>query len=132
MEWVQVFSVVECKAEKEVGDDVVLDTEQPSFTILAHTCAFDIDQLSMIADDIVSGIMHGHNLNVLKYMRKNPFSNMNTEVQGTFFIFVEWAHSLLADVHYTTRFRLFKICFMPQTILFFTTFFTDTLIPFLT
>jgi hypothetical protein len=66
VEWIEVFSVVKRKAEEEVCHYVIADVELPP-AILPLTRAFDIDLLSVIADDIVAGIVHGHSLHVLEY-----------------------------------------------------------------
>nr|QNO41716.1 hypothetical protein MOEFBICJ_00001 [Methanosarcinales archaeon ANME-2c ERB4] len=65
MQWVQVFSVIECKAEEIVCCGVVPDIESP-ITGLLHTRAFDVDLLVVITDHIKPRVMHWHPLNVFE------------------------------------------------------------------
>jgi len=127
VEWIQVFPVIECKTEKVVCCGVVVDTKcPPSIFLLA--CTFDIDQLPMIADYIISRIAIRHPLNVFEYMTQNAFCDMNTEEQCAFPIFIEWAHSSLAIIPCPCRFCSVRIRFAPHTIVFVITAIADVII----
>lgn len=79
VQWVQVFQIVERKAEEIVCCGVVVDVEIPA-AILSLTCAFNIDLLSLVADEIISVVVHRHNLNIFEYVAQDSFCDMYSEI----------------------------------------------------
>jgi len=69
VQWVQIFSIVECDTEKVICCGVVLDGEVPIRILNSiKTSTFHVDLLATSTDEIVSWIVNWHSFNIIEYV----------------------------------------------------------------